>query len=253
MSQQPDFLLEICCDSVASALTAAANGADRIELCENLAQGGVTPSFGKVQLALELVDVPVFVLVRPRKADFLYTETEFQTMLYDIQHLKALGVQGIVSGVLLPDGQIDQRRTRQLIEAAHPLPFTFHRAFDMCLSPTDAIEQLIELGVQRILSSGAAPTALEGKRNLTTFAGQAAGRISIIACGELLPENIGAIAAIAGVQELHSAARRQVNSAMEFRGAVNMGDEQVEEEFSWMEVDGSLVSGMKAILQSQTV
>lgn len=253
MSQQSDYLLEICCDSVASALTAAANGADRIELCENLAQGGVTPSFGKVQLALELLDIPVFVLVRPRKADFLYTEEEFQIMLYDIENLKAQGVQGIVSGVLLPDGRIDLARTRQLVEAAHPLPFTFHRAFDMCLSPSEAIEQLVELGVRRILSSGAAPTALEGKRNLTTFARQAAGRISIMACGELLPDNIGAIATISGIQELHSAARRQVNSAMNYRGAVNMGDEQVEEEFSWMEVDGSLVSGMKTILQSQTV
>jgi copper homeostasis protein len=241
-------ILEICCDSVASALAAAQAGADRIELCENLAQGGVTPSAAKIKLAKAKLDIPVFVLIRPRKADFLYTELEFEIMLEDIRQAKALGADGIVSGVLDADGNLDAGRTRRLIAAAHPLPFTCHRAFDMCRDPLSAIDLLADLGASRILTSGQQANAQAGRDNLARFARYAADRLIIMACGELLPDNIAAIRDIAGLREFHSAARATVASQMRYRGAVNMGDEAASEEFSWQEVDGELVRGMKQVL-----
>ncbi len=244
------YALEICCDSVASALAAARGGANRIELCENLAQGGVTPSAAKIRLAKEKLGIPVFVLIRPRKADFLYTELEFEVMLEDIRQAKALGADGIVSGALNAGGTIDEARTRQMVEAAHPLPFTFHRAFDMCRNPLQAIDLLAGLGVKRILPSGQQPTALAGKANIRSFVQYAGRRIGIMACGELLPDNIGELLDIEGLTEFHSAARTEIQSSMEYTGAVNMGDEAVQEEFRWQEVDGELVRGMREVLNA---
>ncbi len=242
-------ILEICCDSVASAISAFEAGADRIELCENLAQGGVTPSAAKISLAKAKIDIPVFVLIRPRKADFLYSDLEMEIMLEDIRQARALGADGIVSGVLNADGTIDAARTRQLVEAASPLPFTFHRAFDMCRDPLASIGLLAGLGVRRILTSGQKPTAVEGRDNLRKFAREAGGKITVMACGELLPDNIAAIRDIEGLSEFHSAARMDIASRMAYHGGVNMGDEAVMEEFRWQEVDAELVRGMKQQLQ----
>ena len=242
------YTLEICCDSVASAIAAARGGANRIELCENLAQGGVTPSAAKIKLAKARLDIPVFVLIRPRKADFLYSELEFEILLEDIRQAKALGADGIVSGALKADGAIDEARTRKMVEAAHPLPFTFHRAFDMCNDPLQAIDVLAGLGVKRILTSGQQPDALMGKANIERFVAYAGNRIGIMACGELLPENIGALLDIQGLTEFHSAARGEIQSRMLYTGSVNMGDEGVQDEFRWQEVDEELVRGMKEVL-----
>ncbi|MCB9054118.1 MAG: copper homeostasis protein CutC [Lewinellaceae bacterium] len=245
------YTLEICCDSVASAIAAARGGANRIELCENLAQGGVTPSAAKIKLAKARLSIPVFVLIRPRKADFLYTDLEFEIMLEDIRQAKALGADGIVSGALNADGTVDEARTREMVEAAGPLPFTFHRAFDMCRDALAAIDILAGLGVNRILTSGQQPTALEGKTNLERFAQYAGRRISIMACGELLPDNIGALLDIDGLTEFHSAARMEVQSQMSYTGEVNMGDEAVQDEFRWQEVDEGLVRGMRHVLNTR--
>jgi len=242
------YTLEICCDSVASAIAAARGGASRIELCENLAQGGVTPSAAKIRLAKEKLGIPVFVLIRPRKADFLYTGLEFEVMLEDIRQAKALGADGIVSGALNADGTIDEARTRLMVEAAHPLPFTCHRAFDMCRDPLQAIDLLAALGAKRILTSGQQPTALAGKANIRNFVQYAGPRIGIMACGELLPDNIGELLDIKGLTEFHSAARTEIRSRMEYAGTVNMGDEAVQDEFRWHEVDGGLVKGMWEVL-----
>ena len=242
------YTLEICCDSVASAIAAARGGANRIELCENLAQGGVTPSAAKIKLAKARLNIPVFVLIRPRKADFLYSELEFEIMLEDIRQAKALGADGIVSGALKADGAIDEARTRQMVETAHPLPFTFHRAFDMCEDAKRAIDLLAGLGVKRILTSGQQPNAGEGKANIRDFVKYAGSRIGIMACGELLPENIGNLLDIEGLTEYHSAARKEVESGMQYTGSVNMGDEAVQDEFRWHEVDEELVKGMRAVL-----
>jgi len=242
------MLLEICCDSIASCVTAAQNGADRIELCENLAQGGVTPSAGKIKLAKQALDIPIFVLIRPRKADFLYSDLEFQLMLEDIQQCKALGADGIVSGILTADGNLDIDRMQALVEAAAPLPFTCHRAFDMCREPLAGIDQLAAIGVSRILTSGQEPNAVLGKANLQKMATHAQGKLSIMACGNLLPENISELLDIKELSEFHSAARGIKKSQMNYLGKVNMGDEPVREEFEWMEVDGDLVKGLKAHL-----
>ena len=237
--------LEICCDSLPSALNAQNGGADRIELCENLAQGGVTPSIGKIKATVEELDIPVFVLIRPRKGDFLYSADEFRIMLEDIHFAKTLGVSGIVSGILLADGMMDISRMAQLVEASRPLPFTCHRAFDMCREPLATIDRLTDIGVKRILTSGQQPNAVLGRENLERFAARADSRLSIMACGDLLPANIQSVLSIAGIHEFHSAARGIVLSQMTFRGHAHMGDEAIEEEFRWHEVDTALVQGMK--------
>ncbi|MBK7870643.1 MAG: copper homeostasis protein CutC [Saprospiraceae bacterium] len=242
-------ILEICVDSITSALHAQEGGADRIELCENLAQGGVTPSIGKIAQAKRLLTIPVMVLIRPRKGDFLYSDLEFELMLDDIQRAKELGVDGIVSGVLLPDGHIDKTRTAWLVEAANPLPFTFHRAFDMCREPWEAIQQLADLGVKRILTSGLRPTALEGINHLRTFVELAGDRISILACSEVTPDTIDPLLEIQGLQEFHAALRRPVYSQMEYRGAATMGDENLDEEFMWHEADLEMIKGLRKKLE----
>ncbi len=241
--------LEICLDSIPSALTAQQGGADRIELCENLYQGGVTPSAGKIKLAKKLLHIPVFVLIRPRKGDFLYSEVEFQTIMEDILAAKALGANGIVSGALLPDGHIDAARTRIMVEAAAPLPFTFHRAFDMCRDALRAIDELADCGVRRILTSGQQPNAALGLDNLRRFARHAGDRITILACGGLLPGNVGPLMDIPELQEFHAAVRREVYSEMVYRGEVHMGDEAAAEEYRWHEADEALVAGLKQSLR----
>lgn len=240
--------LEICVDSIQSALNAQEGGADRIELCENLAQGGVTPSVGKIAQAKRLLRIPVMVLIRPRKGDFLYSDLEFELMMDDILRARELGVDGIVSGVLLPNGTIDTVRTSWLVEAAKPLPFTFHRAFDMCLEPIKAIFQLAELGVSRILTSGQCPTALAGINHLRNYVQLAGEHISIMACSEVTPETIDPLLEIKGLNEFHAALRRPVQSRMQFRGFTPMGDEQVEAEFQWDEADLDLIKGLRAKL-----
>lgn len=245
MSQR---ILEICCESVPSALRAAAGGADRIELCSNLAQGGTTPSGASILAVKRLLPIPVFVLIRPRKADFLYSNIEFDIMLEDIAFAKSSGADGIVSGVLKSDGTVDYQRVSQLVTAANPLPFTFHRAFDMCKNPLKAIGELREIGVKRILTSGQSKTAVEGIANLQRFVEKAAANISIMACGNLLPQNIDRITQIDGLTEFHSAARTMVQSEMTYFGATNMGDEGVEAEFCWSEVDENMVRKMREIL-----
>ncbi len=243
-------ILEICVDSVTSALHAQANGADRIELCENLAQGGVTPSAGKIVQARRLLKIPIMVLIRPRKGDFLYSDLEFELMLEDIRRAKDLGADGIVSGVLLADGNIDITRTDWLVKAAAPLPFTFHRAFDMCRDPWAAIPPLAQLGVARILSSGLRPSALEGLQHLRTFVELAGDHITIVACSEIHPDNIDKLLEINGLREFHAALRQPVYSAMQFRGLAPMGDEDIEAEFMWQEADPTLIKQLRARLNT---
>jgi copper homeostasis protein len=240
--------LEICVDSFPAALSAARGGADRIELCENLYQGGVTPSAGKIRLCKAHLNIPVFVLIRPRKGDFLYDREEFMTLLEDIRLAIDQGADGIVSGALTADGQIDVDRTASMVAAADGRPFTFHRAFDMCVDPFKAIDQLADCGVSRILSSGQQPDAASGRSNLAQFSEYAQGKLSIMACGGLLPDNVTPFRDIKTIHEFHAALRVPVQSAMQFRGAVNMGDEQVSEEFSWHDTDEHLVRGLKQAL-----
>ena len=154
--------LEICAANIESALNAQIAGADRIEYCDNLWEGGTTASFGLIKSLRKELNIELFVLIRPRGGDFLYSTIEFESMLEDIKTFKNLGVDGIVSGVLKKDASIDQERTSNLVEASYPLPFTFHRAFDMSNNLFESMEEIINCGASRILSSGGANSVSEG-------------------------------------------------------------------------------------------
>ncbi len=161
-------LLEVSIEGVDGLLVAQDNGADRVELCASVLEGGITPSIGIVHEALRRARVPVFVIVRPRGGDFLYSEAEFESMRQDVIALKQLGVPGVVSGCLTSDAEVDEQRTAELLRLARPMSFTFHRAFDMVRDPVQALEVLISLGVDRLLTSGQRATAIEGLANSQT-------------------------------------------------------------------------------------
>jgi copper homeostasis protein len=200
-------VLEICCDGIESVMAAKAGGADRIELCANLDQGGTTPSAGLIQLAVEQSELPVFVLIRPRPGDFCYSHLEFEQMLCDIRLAHQHGAAGIVSGILMPDHTIDRQRTRQLIHLSRPLPFTFHRAFDRCMDPLTQLNTLIDLGVDRLLTSGQAPSAPEGKERLQRLKQIASGKLTILAGGGIRPSNLVDLLDVTEISEFHSSAR----------------------------------------------
>src|SRR5690606_29675826 len=167
MSKHP-FKIEICVEGIDGLVAAQSAGADRVELCASLLEGGLTPSLGMVRAALAVATIPFHVIIRPRGGDFLYSELEFQSMLEDGRAMQALGVAGIVIGCLTPEGTIDEQRTKALVQAAHPMKVTNHRAFDMTRDYREAIEALIRCGVDRVLTSGQADTALDG---IATLAG----------------------------------------------------------------------------------
>ena len=199
------MLLEICANSFQSAKNAQDSGAHRIELCQELSVVGITPSYGLLKQVIENLDIQVFVLVRPRSGNFVYSDEEFETMKKDIQLCKDLGCEGIVSGVLNPDKTIDIKRTKILIQLSKPLSFTFHRAFDEVINPKEALEQLIDLGIDRVLTSGQKPSAEDGLSLLKELNEIANGRIIILAGGGISPKNTSKFKA-AGLKEIHSSA-----------------------------------------------
>jgi len=211
------MIIEACVDSVGSALAAQDGGADRIELCDALNDGGVTPSAGKIALCRERLRIPVFVLIRPRAGDFHYGETETAVMLRDMAMAKGLGADGVVIGALNTDGTIDVERVRRLVEAARPMAVTFHRAFDVTPEPLEALETLKQLGIERVLTSGQAGTALEGMAVLKELVVAAAGRVTILAGGGVNEVNAEQIVRDAGVTELHLRGTVPVASTMTFR------------------------------------
>ena len=210
-------LIEACVDSVTSALAAEKGGARRIELCDALETGGITPSAAKIQLCVERLSIPVIVLIRARGGDFLYGDTTTEEMLRDITIAKSFGAHGVAIGALLADGTIDVPRTQAMIEAARPMEVVFHRAFDGTPDPFAALETLHGLGVQRVLTSGQAPTALEGVDILRHLVQAAKGRITILAGGGINEENAAAIVKGSGVQELHIRGTTAVASGMTYK------------------------------------
>lgn len=217
MSSSPKSLtLEVCIESVESAIAAEEGGADRVELCDNLMEGGTTPSSGMIQLALERTELPVMVMIRPRGGDFLYSDLEFDIMKRDLLVAKALRAHGVVFGLLTPDGRIDKLRTRKLLEWAHPMSVTFHRAFDMTVDPRQALEDLIELGVSRVLTSGQEASSDKGIPLLKELVVQADGRIIVMPGGGVNEETIGEIVKQTGVQECHVTGKHQVPSEMAY-------------------------------------
>lgn len=203
------MLLEVCANSFQSAKNAEQSGANRIELCQELSVGGITPSYGLIKQVIENLKIKTFVLIRPRSGNFVYSDAEFKIMKDDIQLCKDLGCHGIVSGVLNPDNAIDLKRTQELVELSKPLPFTFHRAFDEVSNPKEALAQLIDLGVDRVLTSGQKSSAEEGLVLLTELNKIANGRITILAGGGINSDNASKFKAI-GLKEIHASASVKV-------------------------------------------
>lgn len=195
--------VEICVGDLRSALEAGEGGADRVELCDRLEVGGTTPSFGTIAEACKRLAIPVHVLVRPRAGDFTPSEPETAAMMHDVETARRLGAAGVVFGMLATDGRIDRQATARLIDAARPMSVTFHKAFDQTPDLDEALETLIELGVDRVLTSGGRPTADEGADALARLIARARDRIGVIVAGRLTIENINAIIARTGTREVH--------------------------------------------------
>ena len=206
MTEQTKRFIECCCTSAVEAAEAAAGGASRVELCEELQVGGVTPRERNLRETLKKCSLPVNVLIRPRGGDFVYNEAEKEAVLQSIRLCKSLSVNGVVIGGLTPEGDIDIPLMRELIAAAKPLSTTFHRAFDECRDPFKALEEIIALGFDRILTSGQAPNAPEGADLLAQLVRKAAGRIVIMPGAGVRPSNIAKLESVTGASEFHSSA-----------------------------------------------
>lgn len=223
--QTDKYLFEICTNSVESCVAAQAGGANRVELCAGIPEGGTTPSYGEISVARELLSqTRLHVIIRPRGGDFLYSPVEIQTMLKDIEMAKQIGADGVVFGCLTAKGEIDLPAMRELMNASEGLSVTFHRAFDVCCNPQKALEEIIELGCDRILTSGQQATASAGIPLLKELHQQAAGRIILLAGCGVNESNIARIAQETGIQEFHFSAREVIQSRMEYKNeAVSMG------------------------------
>jgi copper homeostasis protein len=227
---------------VPSALAAEAGGAERLELCSGLAEGGLTPSAGLIEMVREQVRRPLFVLVRPRGGDFLYDAEEFQVMRRDVTTAGLLGADGVVLGVLQSNGTVDVDRTAALIEAARPLDVTFHRAFDFTRDADEALDRLMALGVDRVLTSGQAARAVDGVSTIAGLVRRAAGRIGIVAGGGIRPDNVQEVVQGSGVTEIHLRGSGVVQSGMEYRRpGLALNKPQETGEYAWTETMESMI------------
>lgn len=220
-----EYQFEICANSVESCIAAQKGGAHRVELCACIPEGGTTPSYGEIAMAREvLTTTRLHVIIRPRGGDFLYSPIEVKTMLKDIEVARQLGADGVVFGCLTAEGEIDLPIMRELMKASEGLSVTFHRAFDVCRDAKKALEQIIELGCNRILTSGQQPTAELGIPLLKELQEQASGRIILLAGCGVNEKNISRIAQETGIQEFHFSARESIKSGMNYKNeSVSMG------------------------------
>ena len=222
--------LEISVDSLDSALAAQDGGAHRVELCSALREGGLTPSLGLIRAVRTRVQLPLFVLIRPRSGDFVYATEELDIMREDIRIAAKEGADGVVLGVLTAAASVDLEKTRALVEEARPLQVTFHRAFDMTRDLTDSLEEVIHSGADRVLTSGGKSSALNGRAKLHSLVLQAAGRISVLVGGGVRPSNIAELQQSTGAVEFHSSLRRQRASEIQFQTqAIHLGDPEVDQ------------------------
>ena len=239
--------LEVCCYSVECAMTAQHAGADRVELCSAPKEGGLTPGYGTLKLAREKVTIPVHPIVRPRGGDFCYSDLEFDIMLNDVAFIRDMGFPGVVVGVLDAEGHIDLTRMRRIMQQSEGMAVTFHRAFDMCFNPYQALRQLTDLGVARILTSGQQQSAEAGLALLRELTGQSRGPIIMAGAGVRL-SNLHKFQR-SGIRELHSSARQVIPSGMRYRKAgVSMSVDYEADEFTHYCVDGDMVAAMKHAL-----
>jgi copper homeostasis protein len=243
------YKLEICVDNVDSALDADNAGADRVELCDNLSEGGTTPGYGKIISARNNLKISLNVIIRPRGGDFLYTDLEYDIMRREIDICGVCGVDGIVLGILKPDGTIDIERTARLIEIAHPMTATFHRAFDMCADPVRGLEDVIDTGATRLLTSGQKNKAGEGSELICQLVKQADNRIIIMPGSGINESNILQIAKVTGAEEFHLSGRKVIDSRMIYRKqGISMGGFKGIPEFSRMVTDTEKIKRIINIL-----
>lgn len=218
------MVLEICVDSVESAMAAEAGGAQRIELCSDLAEGGITPSAGLVRAVRRHVGIEVFAMVRPRGGDSFYTDHEYEAMKYDVAEAKNLGADGVVFGLLDEEGRVDVGRTRELVELARPMQVTFHRAFDMSANLDESLVRVADAGAHRILTSGGMQSIAQGAERVAHLIGAANGKLRIMVGGGIRQENIQKIALRTGATEFHCSLRTRIESPIAFRNsAVKLG------------------------------
>jgi copper homeostasis protein len=209
--------LEIIGFNIESCIAAQNAGANRIELCDGPGEGGTTPSYGFIKSARKVLEIDLYVMIRPRGGDFLYTNEEFEIMKADVAICKELGCDGIVFGILTKDGKVDKGRCKEIIDLAYPLEATFHRAFDRVADPVEALEDVIELGFERILTSGLKPKAEDGRQTIFELISKANDRIIIMPGSGITSENIISIAESTGAKELHSSASFFEESKMEYQ------------------------------------
>ena len=238
-------LIEICLEDVKSVLAAQEGGADRVELCSDLFEGGLTPSLGTVLTAKKLAKIPINCMIRPRGGDFCYSDLEFQAMKEDILAFKQAGVNGIVFGILTPEGDVDMERSREVIKLARPLSVTFHRAFDMTRDPYKALEDLIELGVDRVLTSGQEASVPEGADLLADLVKKADDRIIVMpGCG-ISERNFPKIHAKINAKEYHVHLPAEERSLMKFHpGHIYMGGLLRQSEFTVIHTDAARVQAI---------
>jgi copper homeostasis protein len=240
--------IEVCVDSVDSALAAARGGADRLELCAALGEGGLTPTAGLMELVRQKVSLPIAAMIRPRAGDFCYDADEFEIMRRDLALLKRLGADMIVFGILAPDGSVDRARAAQLIAEARPLPVTFHRAFDVALDSRAALETLVELGVERVLTSGQEKSVLEGLEVVTELVRIAGDRIIVVPGGGITERNLPRILRECGAREFHVSASATRDSRMVHRNTrVPMGRVLAASEFSVSVADAGRVQKFRGL------
>ena len=240
-----NYIIEIATADYNTTKSAVEGGADRVELCADLAQGGTTPSYATIKKCREDFDVDLFPIIRPRGGDFFYSDEEYLTMIDEIKLCKQLLCDGVVIGLLNKNGSIDIKRSAKLVELAYPMEVTFHRAFDRCKDPFEALEQLIEIGCQRILTSGQKPTAPEGVDLITQLVKAADERIMIMPGSGVRKENIKELADKTGAIEFHSSLRGRQRGKMEF---IHPAFASSEESYSQPAIDPAEVKALRNAL-----
>ena len=241
------MIYEVCVDSVAGVRAAKAAGADRVELCADLLEGGITPSRGMIRQARAVAGIGLHVMIRPRGGDFLFDSDEFAVMRSDIESAKAEGANGVAIGLLTAVGDVDLERARELLQLARPLSVTFHRAFDMARDPFQTLEALIGLGVDRVLTSGQEATVLEGLPLIAELAHRAKGRIVVMPGGGITSRNVERIVSAAKPNEIHFASLEPAESAMKFRRPhVFMGGELRPPEYGQLATDTASIAAIMA-------
>lgn len=241
--------LEICCFSLQSALNAQEGGANRIELCDNMFEGGTTPSFGLMKQVREKLTIDVNVIIRPRGGDFLYTSDEFSIMENDILKCKEIGVDGVVFGILLENGEIDRKRALELVKLANPMSVTFHRAIDMSNNLLLALKALIEIGVDRVLTSGGKQTAWKGKDMIRDMVNSSNGLIKIMAGSGVNENNIVKLCDYTNAHEFHFSAKQLIKGRMKYKNPeINMGGLKGIPEYDYYEADINKIKRVTQIL-----